>query len=200
MTRRRTFGPVVLAGLAAGALGTVAANNAWVVDAGAPASGDPVPGIAVPDTVAAAGEMPLALALSLVLLAAWGVVLVTRGRVRRAVSGLALLAAGGLLATVVTGFVTLEDRVADAILEQGAASDVPTTEFTAWFWAAAVAAVVSVVATALAVAWAPAWPEMGSRYDAPGAGPEDEPAEVPPGERSNLDLWKSMDEGRDPTT
>ncbi len=101
---------------------------------------------------------------------------------------------------MVTGFVTLEDRVADAILEQGSTSDVVATEFTVWFWAAAVAAVVSVVAASLAVAWSPAWPEMGSRYDAPGTGPEDTPTEVPPGERSNLDLWKSMDEGHDPTT
>jgi hypothetical protein len=36
---------------------------------------------------------------------------------------------------------------------------------------------------------------MGRRYDAPGAA-EPQPA---PGERSNLDLWKAMDEGRDPT-
>ena len=36
---------------------------------------------------------------------------------------------------------------------------------------------------------------MGRRYDAPGAAePEPEPSE-----RSNLDLWKAMDEGRDPT-
>lgn len=192
-TRRRTFGPVALLGLAAGALGAVAASNPWVVDSEATAAGDPVPGIAVADPVAAAGEMPLALALSLVVLAAWGVVLVTRGRVRRVVAGLGLLASGGLVATVVVGLVTLEDRVGEAILERG--SDVVATEFTAWFFAAAVAAVASVVAAALAVAWAPDWPEMGRRYDAPGVAP----TEVPPEERSNLDLWKSMDEGRDPT-
>jgi hypothetical protein len=36
---------------------------------------------------------------------------------------------------------------------------------------------------------------MGSRYDAPGS----DPVEVPPEEQTNLDLWKSIDEGRDPT-
>ena len=36
---------------------------------------------------------------------------------------------------------------------------------------------------------------MGKRYDAPGAAD----AAAAPGERSNLDLWKAMDEGRDPT-
>ena len=193
--RRRTFGPVALLGLAAGALGAVAASNPWVADGHAAASGDPVPGIAVADPVASAGEMPLALALSLVLVAAWGVVLVTRGRLRRTVAGLGLLSATGLVATVVVGLLTLEDRVTEAILERGPASDVIASDFTGWFVAAAVGALASLVAAGLAVAWSPAWPEMGRRYDAPGAAP----AATPPGERSNVDLWKSMDEGRDPT-
>ena len=33
---------------------------------------------------------------------------------------------------------------------------------------------------------------MGNRYDAPGAGPVDDP-------QSNLEMWKAIDEGRDPT-
>jgi len=184
-------------GLAAGVLGALAGSNPWVVDGDAAAAGDPVPGIAVADPVAAAGEMPLALAMSLVALAAWGVVLVTRGRLRRAVAALGLLASAGLLATVVVGLLTLEDRVAVAILERGSASDVLATELTTWFFVAAAAALASVAAAALAVAWAPAWPEMGRRYDAPGA------AAVPPAagaDASNLDLWKSLDQGRDPTT
>jgi hypothetical protein len=38
---------------------------------------------------------------------------------------------------------------------------------------------------------------MGRRYDAPAdAAPE---PEREPEERENLDLWKAMDEGRDPT-
>ncbi len=192
--RRRTFGPVALLGIAAGALGAVAASNPWVVDAAATAA-DPVPGIAVADPVAAAGEMPLALALSLVTLAAWGVVLVSRGRLRRVVAGVGLLASAGLVATVVVGLLTLEERVTAAILERGPGSDVVAAEFTTWFLAAALSAVASLVAAALAVAWSPAWPEMGRRYDAPGA----DPAEVAPEQRSNLDLWKAMDEGHDPT-
>jgi hypothetical protein len=42
----------------------------------------------------------------------------------------------------------------------------------------------------------PAWPEMGSRYDAPGAAEQET---APPEERSSLDLWRSLDEGQDPT-
>ena len=193
--RRRTFGPVALLGLGAGALSAVAASNPWVVDGDAAVAGDPVPGIAVADPVASSGEMPLALALSLVVLAVWGVVLVTRGRLRRTVAGLGLLSSTGLVATVVVGLLTLEDRVADAILERGHGSDVIAADFTGWFFAAAVGALASFAAAGLAVVWSPAWPEMGRRYDAPGASP----AVVPPEERSHLDLWKSMDEGRDPT-
>lgn len=188
----------MLLGLAAGALGAVAGSNAWVVDRDARAAGDPVPGITVADPVAAAGEMPLALALSLVALAVWGVVLVTRGRVRRAVAGLGVIASAALVVTVVVGLLTLEDRVGEAIRERGAASDVMATELTAWFFGAAVAALVSLVATVLAVAWVPAWPEMGRRYDAPGtAVTTDELHESD--ERSSLDLWRSLDEGHDPT-
>jgi hypothetical protein len=36
---------------------------------------------------------------------------------------------------------------------------------------------------------------MGRKYDAP-AGPDTTP---PPGERSELDLWKALDHGEDPT-
>lgn len=187
--RRRTFLPVAGAGVAAASLAAVAGARAWFADPGL--TTDPF------DTVADAGRMPLAPALSLVLLACWGVLLFTRGWIRRAVAVLAPFAAAGLLATVVVGWVTLPPQVSDAVREtvagQGGAA---TPEPTGWFWSAAVVAVVSLVTTALAAWWVPSWPEMGSRYDAPGSAA---PAEPPPGERSSLDLWRSLDEGRDPT-
>ena len=141
------------------------------------------------------GQMPAAGALALVVLACWGVLLVTRGRVRRAVAVLGVLASLGLVAAVVLGWSSVVDSLRSAYAGI-AVSDV-SVHHTWWFWAAAVGAVVSVVATALAVRWAPEWPEMGSRYDAPGSG-----AAAPvaaPEEQSNLELWKAMDEGRDPT-
>jgi multisubunit Na+/H+ antiporter MnhC subunit len=192
-TRRSGFGPTVLAGLAAATLAAVAGTRPWVVEGGAAPAGEPVPGIDLADPVASAGEVPVALALGLVVLAAWGVLLVTRARVRRAVAGLALLASAGLLVAVVVAAVTLPDQVAEAMREQGHDGD---PVFSAWFWAAAVAAVVCVAAGALAVRQVPRWPEMGSRYDAPTAA---EAGPVEPAERTNLDLWKSMDEGHDPT-
>jgi uncharacterized membrane protein (TIGR02234 family) len=189
--RRRTFGPVVALGLVAGALAAYAGSRPWFVD---PTADGPTPDPL--DRIVDAGSSPLATPVALVLLASWGVVLVTRGRVRRAVAGLALLAALGVTATVVAGFVTLQDPVSEAVREASARfDDVGGSAAGPWFWVAAVAALASVVAAALAVAWCPQWPEMGSRYDAPGGSRDDVPAE----EQSHLDLWKSMDQGRDPT-
>ncbi|MGH3306636.1 MAG: Trp biosynthesis-associated membrane protein [Nocardioides sp.] len=188
---RATFAPVVGLGLAAGTLAAVAGVKPWVVDTSLPAGSDPL------GLVADAGEMPLALALSLVVLACWGVLLVTRGVVRRVVAVLALLAAVGLVVTVVVGLFTLPDQVLEAFPEGARrTTDADFTKETGWFWAAAVGAVLSVVSTALAALWVGHWPEMGSRYDAPGGASD---SEAPPEEASSLDLWKSIDEGRDPT-
>lgn len=186
---RRTFGPVVLLGLAGGAVAAIAGNKDWVAAAG----GSAEPGNSQVAITQAASQMPLAAALSLVILASWGALLVTRGVVRRLVSVLAVLAALGLAATVVTGFLTLPDSLRD-LLAEAAVPAGDQVGYTAWFWAAAVGAVMSVVATVLAVRNVGSWPEMGSRYDAPGAVATEEPAEP-----SNLELWKAMDEGRDPT-
>ncbi len=189
-TNRRTFGPVLLLGLAAGALGAVAGNKPWAQGAGRSAS--QVSDYAVsPD----AAEMPVAAALALVVLACWGVVLVSRGRVRRAVAVLGALAALGTLVSVVVGYSSVPDALRSSFEQAGIAG--VETELTGWFWAAAAAAVLSLLATVLAVRWVPGWPEMGSRYDAPGS--EVPAATVVPEEQSSLELWKAMDEGRDPT-
>jgi uncharacterized membrane protein (TIGR02234 family) len=113
------------------------------------------------------------------------------------VAVLALLASVGLVVAVVVGFGSAPDGVRDAYQDLGVAD--PDVSRSGWFWAAALGSVLSVVATLLAVRLAPAWPEMGRRYDAPaGQVPEAPPAQAPE-EQENLDLWKAMDEGRDPT-
>jgi uncharacterized membrane protein (TIGR02234 family) len=186
MTPRRTFGPVVLLGLASAALTAVAAAKPWAALDGT---------TLVPHTVAEAGRSPLAAALSLVLLAAWGVVLVTRGRVRRGAAVLGLLAALGVLLCVVADR-DVPDRLMHAVLDSPHSGGVATAGLTGWWWVALVGAIVSVVATAAAVLWAPAWPTMSRKYDAPGSGPEEPVAAE---SADSLDLWKSMDEGHDPT-
>ncbi len=187
---RKTFGPVLLLGVGAGILSAVASSRTWIEYA------DPDPQVLDPVVATGgAGQVPLATALSLVVLACWGVVLVTRRVVRRVVAVLGLLAAVGVAAVVVWAWFTLPDQQPEpAALASGI--DSGDLSWTPWFWAAAAAAVLSVVATALAVRWVRHWPEMGSRYDAPGAAPADDP---PPEDASNLELWKAMDEGRDPT-
>jgi uncharacterized membrane protein (TIGR02234 family) len=185
---RRTFGPVVLLGLATSGLAAVAAAKPWVGSTGAGASD------AQMTALDAGTRYPLASAISLVLLASWGVLLVTRGRVRRVFAVVALVAAFGLVAAVVSAYVTLPDSARssyDALMGRGSSDQ----GFTGWFWTTAVCAVLAVVPAYLAVRLVPTWPEMGSRYDAPGThepARDDEPAR-------EQDLWQALDEGRDPT-
>ena len=188
--RRRTFGPAVLVGLASAALVAVAGNQAWAKAAEGQGIGEEVASVSV-----AVGEAkaPLATALALVVLAAWGVLLVTRGRFRRVVSWIVAVATVGLLAAVVGALFAAPDAVASAYEPYGI-TDVDVQR-TAWSWLALAGSMLALGAAALAVRDVGRWPQMGKRYDAPGTA--EETAE--PGERTNLDLWKAMDEGRDPT-
>ena len=99
----------------------------------------------------------------------WGVVLVTRGRVRRVVAVLGLLGRPRRAGRPrVVGWSPVPDAVRDEYAPLGVDGRRPSSP--RWYAVALVAAAACcVVATALAVRWCPAWPEMGSRYDAPGA-------------------------------
>jgi uncharacterized membrane protein (TIGR02234 family) len=192
---RRTFGPVVLLGLASAGLAAVASAKPWVGSAGDASD-------ASMTALDAGTRFPLASAVSLVLLAAWGVLLVTRGKVRRAFAAVATLASVGLVAAVVAAYVTLPDSARssfDELMGRGSQDQ----GFTGWFWTAAVSAVLTLAPAVLALRLAPSWPEMGSRYDAPGArdlatGDDADPDSAPAPAREQ-DLWQALDEGRDPT-
>lgn len=197
--QRRTFVPVALVGLAATGLASLAGHR--------PMLEVPADELKKQGVVAFAGEglaevdFPLAGALALVALACWGVLLVVRGRMRQAVAAAAALAAGGVFAVLVVGGFVQDDEASNAIADQlgvpGLADRLPL-EWTPWFWLALVASVLATAAAVAAVLLAPEWPEMGKRYDAPSARRE-ATTEAPAEERTNLDLWKSMDEGQDPT-
>ena len=193
--RRRTFGPVVLAGLATTALAAVASAKPWI---GSTSGRSADASLTALDS---GTRYPLASAVSLVLLASWGVLLVTRGRVRRAFAVVATVAAVGLVAAVVAAYVTLPDS-ADSSFEElmGRSQD---QGFTGWFWTAAVCAVLAVGPAVLAVRLVPTWPEMGSRYDAPGTREQAAQDSVHSAEEHEptreQDLWQALDEGRDPT-
>lgn len=195
---RRAAAPVLVGGIAAAALTAVATAQPL-------ARADDVPA-GLPLAAAPPAELPLASALSLVVLAAWGVALVTRRHVRRAVLVLGLVAGLGVLAALATGIGSLPDEVRAAYAGTGLSVEVGLT---AWFPAAVGASSATVVALVLAVRLCPAWPEMGARYDAPatarasdrvGPGGAARPAgRGDDGDARDLDTWRALDEGRDPT-
>jgi uncharacterized membrane protein (TIGR02234 family) len=198
--KRGTFGPVVLLGLASAGLTAVAGSKSWVTGSSGQfdTSVDGNQAMASALSARGASESPLALALALVLLASWGVLLVTRGRFRRAVAVLALVAALGTVAATVEAYFSLPGKLADALLELSGAGTA-STSLTGWYAAALAGGLLSVAATMAAVRFVRHWPEMGTKYDAPaGTRPaRDTAADEPPTE--NIDIWKALDEGRDPT-
>lgn len=185
--RRRTFVPVAGLGLASATLLTVASTKAWATARAVDEADDLLLG-GPTDT---GGQVPLVTALGLVVLASWGVVLVTRGRFRRLVSGLGAFAAVSALGVAISAYWLLPD-----LLQTQVWLVEVTADYTGWYVAGLVGAVVAAVASVLGVVWVPDWPEMGSRYDAPtGPAVDDSRAD----DQSNLDLWRAIDEGRDPT-
>lgn len=178
--RRRWFGPAVLTGVAGTGICALAGGKPW-------ASPDGRAGPTLADQTG--GHVPLAAALGLAGLACWGVLLVTRGLVRRSVAVLGAVIAIGLVATAVVGRASSLDSARHAIVDLGHGP--PSAHTTGWWWIAVVGAVLALAASALAVRHTPAWPEMGRRYDAPTA---QDPAEM-----EDVDLWRAIDQGRDPT-
>ncbi|GAA5130647.1 TIGR02234 family membrane protein [Alloalcanivorax gelatiniphagus] len=196
---RRTFGPVVLLGVAGAGLAAVAGNKPWVSGSSGAVDTDVGSSMAL-GSLDGARDSPLAGALALAVLACWGVLLVTRGRFRRAVAVLALVGSVGLLVVCVEAAWSLPDKLTDALLELSG-TDTASTGYTGWYAAALAGAVLCVLATLGAAVLARSWPEMGSRYDAPVGAPVGESDATPdnPDHIDNIDLWKALDEGRDPT-
>lgn len=183
--RDRTYGPTVLLGLAGAGLAAVAGARTWATTEADAA------GIRVEAAVSGAESQPLVVALALVALAAWGVVLVMRGRLRRLVAAVGLLASAGALLNVVLGFDAVQDDALEAAVARGATGDTFDTALTAWYYLAGLGALLALAAFAVAVVRAPGWPAMGAKYDAPAG------RAVPPGDE---DMWRALDEGRDPTS
>jgi hypothetical protein len=161
----------LVVGAASAGLAVVASNAVWGVE--------PATAPQRPEELAGGDLAPVVVPLTLVTLACWGAVLVLRRRGRRVV---AVLGATAALAAVVVTLV----RAADA----------GDLDLTVWPWVVAVAAAVSALALAQAWVAAPGWPEMSSRYDRRAESQEtgEERPSQSPGE-----LWRALDEGRDPT-
>ncbi|WP_158294903.1 Trp biosynthesis-associated membrane protein [Nocardioides caeni] len=196
---RRLFGPVVLLGLAGAGAVAVGGHRAMLEVPGSFLQSAGL--LSYEGNENAQVQFPLAGALGLVGLAAWGALLVSRGIVRRIVAALAALAGAGATAVVVVGgFVQDDDAAADLATRLGLGAVTIEVDRTPWVWVALAGGLVTLAAGVLAVRHVGRWPEMGSRYDAPTGGGATAPvADGADGEQSNLDLWKAMDEGADPT-
>jgi hypothetical protein len=129
---RRSFAPVVLVGLASAGLTALAGHKPWLGLGSGGVMAD-ASGLARPEVGA----------VGLVALAAWGVVLVTRGRIRRGVAALAALA--GLAAVVLAVHGLLDDTVGDVGWFSYDARP-PTPHRTAWGWLATAGALLTTLA------------------------------------------------------
>lgn len=190
--RDRSYGPVVLLGLASTTLTAVAGSRQWASSAGDAA------GVPVEASVSGAEAAPLVTALALVALAAWGVVLVVRGPARRLVAAVGLVACVGSLSAVVVGFDSAQDGAREAVLARGATGDTFASSLSAWYFLAGAGALAAAATFAVALVRSPRWPAMGSRYDAPAARPT--AGKDPVGGNEEQDMWRALDEGRDPTS
>ena len=185
--RRRTFAPVVAAGLGGAVLGAVGSSRViWSVESRGAYSN--------PTLLVDEGQLPLATTLSMVVLAAWGVVLVTRGRWRLAAAVVGALASLGVLATVVAGWWLVPGSLRESLGDLG--STQVGIEVSAWYWLTLVGALLAAAGAVAALLLARSWPEMGTRYDTPTGPPARAPDEV---DDESLQLWKALDRGDDPT-
>ena len=135
---------------------------------------------------------PLAGALGLVALACWGVVLVTRGRVRRAVAALGAVVAVGLVVTAVAR-PRLGARLGPRTRPSSSARDETAAHVTGWWWVALVGSLLALAAAVVAVRFVPA---PGPRWAAGTTRPRPRPEAE---DLDDLDLWRAIDQGHDPT-
>jgi uncharacterized membrane protein (TIGR02234 family) len=197
---RRELTAAVLGSVGAGASALVAGGQAWArVTAQREAPLPPVTGV-----LTGADAAPLMPAAGLVLLAAAVALVAVRG-LGRALVGLLMAAAGGVLAwsgaRALTG--TLDDAAAQALPGR---TPVAAEVSAAWPVLAVLAGLLGVAAGLLAVLRGGTWPAMGRRYERSRAEPigaaSPEPAAV---RRPETDedraqaAWNALDRGEDPT-
>jgi uncharacterized membrane protein (TIGR02234 family) len=199
MADRRGFIVALVGGLAAGGLGLLGARRPWatvdIAAAGVPQS-----------TVETAGTsaVPWVGALTLVVLAGALAIIPTGAAARRVIGALVLLAAAGAAVGTLFAGPAIDDALASDIAQSPASGGVDdqamvdAADHPPWRWLTLGASVVGAGVGLLVVTRGQRWPTMGSRYDAPTRGGESDGAGAK-GSDDEADLWKAMDEGRDPT-
>jgi len=190
VSSRRLYAPVVLGTLAAGGLAFFAASRTW---AHVKVATDGLPSDSV--DVTGSDAQPLVSALALVVVAAALAVLASSPRVRRVVGGFTIVVALAAAAVVLLGGSSLDNAVEHAVKESPAYTGTGDHDFTTsvWKWVTALAFLVAASLGGITARLGALWPTMSSRYDAPAA----RPAVTAP--QSDAEMWKALDEGRDPT-
>ncbi|MEV7396136.1 Trp biosynthesis-associated membrane protein [Aeromicrobium sp. NPDC092404] len=190
MRVRRLYAPVVLGTLAAGGLAFFAASRTW---AHVRVATDGLPSDSI--DVSGSDAQPLVPALALVVVTAALAVLASSPRVRRVVGAFTVLVALGGAAVVLLGGSSLEGAVDQAVEASPAWTGTGSPDFTAsaWTYVTAAAFVLAGFLGGVTARFGAAWPTMSSRYDAPAS----RPTVTTP--QSDADMWKALDEGRDPT-
>ena len=194
---RKELTAAVLGAVGGGALALVAGGQSWarvtaVRDA-------PLPPVTA--ALGGADAAPLVPAAGLVLLAAAVALLAVRGP-GRAVVGLLMAAAGGLLAW--SGIRALAGGLSDAASQVPGvgrgAGQVTVAVSAAWPVLAVLAGLLGIGAGLLAVLRGRTWPAMGRRYERTGAATEAAPASRPQTDEDRAQAaWKALDRGDDPT-
>jgi uncharacterized membrane protein (TIGR02234 family) len=194
---RRELAAAVLGSVGGGALALIAGGQAWAV---LTAEREP-PLPPVSGALSGADAAPLVPAAGLVLLAAAVALLAVRGP-GRAVVGLFMAAAGGVLAW--SGVRALTGGLSDAgtaLPGIGRAGGRVTVDLTAvWPLLAVLAGLLGIAAGLLAVLRGRTWPAMGRRYERTGASAASTADARPQTDEDRAQAaWKALDRGDDPT-
>lgn len=191
MNPRRLYGPSVLGAMATGGLAFLAATRTWA-SATVTATGVPTDQVEVTGSDA----VPLASAFALVIVAAALAVLAASVRVRRLVGLFIIGVALAGLVVVMTAGNDVDEAVTRAIRESPAfiGTNVPDLiENGPWRFVAAAAFLLAILIGAVITRFAGEWLTMGRKYDAPKAHAATEEIST------EADIWKALDDGRDPT-
>lgn len=188
----RRYGQVLVVGLVSATATTVAVSHPW---AAATASVTGLPQLRA--SVDGADVAPLAAALGVVLLASFGAVLATRGWVRRSLGALVVVCGVAVLATVIRPG-DMRAAVEQGLSARGWSGGSYDASTSPWRWVAGAGAVGCMVAGLLVARFGGSWPSMGARYDPVGR-PPDPKVTGGEGMATEADLWRSIDQGHDPT-
>jgi uncharacterized membrane protein (TIGR02234 family) len=206
VTDQRPLVIAIVGGLAAGGLALLGVSLPWarleITVRGVPSSTIEVSG---------SDAVPWVAALTMVILAGALAIVPTGGWLRRAVGVVVGLASAGAAIGTLTAGSAIDDALSEQLAESPAsggvddAAMVAAADHPAWRWLTLGGSVAGLAAGVYVTARGHRWATMGSRYDAPAGrrrGPEAEPDDVTTEETEsteNADLWRALDEGRDPT-